>query len=250
MIIFPFIVLVVLIHIWGTRKNRSKARQWIAKHAPALEQEYASVGFGGRRSPSLDTVQSDGLLKATSSDDYIIPDEILKENAANEFVTYATGRQNIAFLDIKLTLLKRYNPLIIIGEALTGFFFESLPATVERMEATAYSFDGNESKLVPTAKDESRKSAGNSTYDGFVWAIVNKDMMAHLRQDRYDISLTTTKDHAKLPPWATIMSESSEVTDVLLTPELIKAVQDCGDLLDALVITDQPVDRPKKYVPL
>ncbi|KAF2431426.1 DUF1682-domain-containing protein [Tothia fuscella] len=238
MIIFPFIVAVVITYIWGTRKNRSKAKGWIQAHAPVLENEYASVGFGGRRSPEG--------AQGVGGEDYQVEDGVLKENGPTEFVTYATGRSNVAFLDIKLTLLKRYNPILLIGETVTGFFFDSMPATIERMEATAYAFDGQESKLVPASKDESRKSAGNSTYDGFVWAIVNKDMMAQLRQDRYDISLTTTKDHPKLPAWATVMSESSEVTDALLAPELIKAVNDCGDLLDALVITDQPVDRPKK----
>jgi hypothetical protein len=248
MIIAPFIILVVFVHIWGTRTNRRKSKAWIKKHAPVLQQEFASVGFGGRKAPSLDSVQSEGLLKANANEDLIIPEEALKENSPNEFVTYATGRQNTAFVDVKLTMLKRYNPIIIVGETLMGFFFDSLPPTIERMEANAYAFDGNESNLVPVRKDETRKSTGNSTYDGFVWAIVNKDMMKQLREDRYDISLTTTKDHPKLPIWATVMSESSEVTDVLLTPELIKAVHDAGDLLDALVITDQPKDRPKKYV--
>jgi len=246
MIVFPFIILVVLVHVWGTRTNRRKAKAWITKHAPVMEQEFASVGFGGRRSPSLDSVQSEGLRKAAASDDLVIPDELLRENAANEFVTYASGRQNVAFLDVKLTLLKRYNPLIVIGETIVGFFFDSLPPTAERMEATAYAFDGNESQLVPAAKGESRKSTGNSVYDGFVWAVVNKDMMKQLRDDRYDISLTSTKDHPKLPTWATVMSESSEITETLLTPELIKAVHDAGDSLDALVISDQPIDRPRK----
>jgi hypothetical protein len=44
------------------------------------------------------------------------------------------------------------------------------------------------------------------------------------------------------------MSESAEVTDLLLSPELIKAVEEAGELLEHLIITDQPVDRPKKYV--
>jgi len=72
--------------------------------------------------------------------------------------------------------------------------------------------------------------------------------MRILRDERYDISLTTTKDHPKLPNWATVMSESAEVTEVMLTPELIKAVTDAGEDLECLIITDQPIDAPKKYV--
>jgi hypothetical protein len=86
----------------------------------------------------------------------------------------------------------------------------------------------------------------DSTYDGFVWAIVHKDRMKTLREDRYDVSLTSTKDHPSLPAWATIMSESAQITDALLTPELIKAVKEAGEDLEALIVTDQPVDAPRK----
>jgi hypothetical protein len=85
-----------------------------------------------------------------------------------------------------------------------------------------------------------------SSYDGFVSAIVNKETMKQLRDDRYDVSITTTKDNPKLPVWATVMSESAEITDFLLTPELIKAVEEAGELLNHLIITDQPIDQPVK----
>ncbi|KAF2085528.1 DUF1682 domain protein, partial [Saccharata proteae CBS 121410] len=223
--ILPIIILVVLVHVWGTRANRRKAKAWISAHAPALTNEYAKVGYGGQ-------------LTMPTVDD---PETLLKEVAANEYTTYATGRQNVAFVDVKISLFKRYNPLVRFGEAALGFFFESMPAPAERMEATAYAFDGKESQLVPQSG-----KAGNSTYDGFVWAIVHKDLMKGLRDDRYDLSLTSTKDHPKLPIYYTIMSESAEITDALLTPELIKAVEKCGDALEALVISDQPMDQPKK----
>jgi hypothetical protein len=42
------------------------------------------------------------------------------------------------------------------------------------------------------------------------------------------------------------MSESAEITDALLTPELIKAVTEAGEDLEAMIITDQPIDAPKK----
>jgi hypothetical protein len=122
----------------------------------------------------------------------------------------------------------------------------------ERMEIIAYSFDGRENSLVPQRIREaegSKKGAGRSEYDGFVWAVVNKDVMKRVREERYDLSLTTTKDHSKLPPWCTVMSESAEITENMLTPELVKAVEQCEGALDMLVVTDQPVDKPKKYAP-
>ena len=251
----PFIILVIGIHVWGRRKNRRKARQWIEAHGPVLEQEFALVGFGGRQKPpSLDEVQSSGLAKVMSSPGTEIPPELLKETSAQEFVTYATGRQNVAFLDVKLSLFKRYNPLTLLVEMILSFFFESVRAPTERMEATAYAFDGREQDLVlsyakpeqDAADSRGGKGSAASTYDGFVWAVVHKDGMRQLRDDRYDISLTTTKDHAKLPFWATVMSESAEITDMLLTPDLIQAIEAAGDALEYLIITDQPIDKPQK----
>ncbi len=244
--ILPFILVLVLVHLWGIRTNRRKAKAWMRAHAPVLQQEFAVVGFGGRNAPKIDDVQASGLANALTSDELVIPDELLKEKAGNEFVTYATGRQNTAFVDVKISLLKRYNPLSQYSETVLGFFFDSMSATVERMEATAYCFDGKEKELVPSIAGAETKSPPNSTFDGFVWAIVHKNSMRRLRDDRYDLSLTSTKDNPKLPTWATVMSEAAEITDALLTPELINAVEKAGEALEALIVTDQPLERPTK----
>ena len=251
-VIIPFIILVIGIHVWGRRTNRRKARQWLEAHGPVLEQEFALVGFMGQTSLSVDEVQGSGLAKALTSE-RDVPHDFLKETSANEFITYATGRQNVAFLDVKLSLYKRHNPLSMLIELILSFFFESARSPTERMEATAYAFDGKEKDLVLShAKPEqlatdSRAKDAPSTYDGFVWAVVHKEGMRHLRDDRYDLSLTSTKDNAKLPPWATVMSESAEITDALLTSDLIKAIEAAGDSLEYLIITDQPIDKPQKY---
>ncbi len=251
--ILPFVILLIGVHVWGRRKNRRKARQWLEAHGPVLEEEFALVGLGGRKPPSVDEVQSSGLAKAMSSPDEEIPDDLLKEKSAQEFITYATGRQNVAFLDVKLSLLKRYNPLSLLIDIILSFFFDSARPPTERMEATAYAFDGKEKDLVLShtkpgqEATEFRGKSSSSTYDGFVWAVVHKDGMRHLREDRYDLSLTTTKDYAKLPLWVTVMTESAEITDMLLTPDLIKAIESAGDALEYLIITDQPIEKPQKY---
>ncbi|KAF2014599.1 DUF1682-domain-containing protein [Aaosphaeria arxii CBS 175.79] len=234
--VLPFLLLVVVVHLWGTRRNRSKARTWIKAHAPVLQQEFAQVGYV-RPQPS-----ADGAAPQEAAN----PDKLLKEKAADTYMSYATGRQNVAFIDFKLTLAKRYNPLMRFGEAAIGMFFESLPATQERLEATSYVFDGKEGQIAPFYGKGDEKKVPNSTFDGFVWAVVHKDLMKRLREDRYDLSLTSSKDHAKLPLWVTVMSENAEITETLLTPELIKAINDAGDDFEALVISDQPMDQPKK----
>ena len=247
--ILGLIAIIVVIHLFGTTTNKKKAKAWINAHAPILKKEFALVGFGGR-GPTADEVESEGLAKSLANDTLELPEDLLKEKSPQEFATYASGRHNVAFLDVNLTLLKRYSPLTMIAEYGMSLFFDSMSAPSERVEAIMYPFDGREALTVPgqaPGAHELRKDT-KSSYDGFVWAIVNKDTMKQLRDDRYDVSITSTKDSAKLPNWATVMSESAEVTDFLLTPELIKAVEDAGELLEHLIITDQPIDQPLKYV--
>lgn len=216
------VAIAVIFHLWGSRVNREKAKAWAKINTPVLEQEFALVGFNDPDKP----VQA------------------IKEKSLTQFSTYASGRQNIAFLDVNLTLLKRYNPLALFADAAMGFFFESLETPMEKMEATLYPFDGREAMTVGGLPGAVELKKDKSAYDNFVWAIVNKDYMKVLRDERFDVSITTTKDHPKLPNWCTVMSESAEVTDLLLTPELIEAVKEAGELLQSLIVTDQPTVKP------
>jgi len=181
------IVVIVIIHMFGTSTNRKKAKQWVAAHVPVLQKEFALVGFGGRKPPTAEEVENAGLAKSMANDTLELPVDLLKEKSPQEFTTYATGRQNVAFLDVNLTLMKRYSPLSMIAEYGMSLFFESMPAPVEQMEAILYPFDGREALTVPgqaPGAHELRKDT-KSGFDGFVWAIVNKETMKQLR-DEYD----------------------------------------------------------------
>jgi hypothetical protein len=242
LVVIPLILVIVLVNIIGTRANRTRAKKWASTYLPMLDSEYASIGFDHRKNTRVSDVKQEGLSE-TLTGSTEVPEDLLKEKSKSEYIAYCTGRQNVAWLDIRITLYKRYNPLAWFGETAMAFFSDGMPDPVERVEATAYCFDGKEKTLLPSAP-----ASKDSTYDGFVFAVVHKDKMRGLRDERYDISLTTTKDHPKLPNWATVMSESAEVTEAMLTPDLIKAVTDAGEDLEALIITDQPIDAPKKYI--
>lgn len=238
--ILPFILIIVFFHLWGTSKNRRKAREWAKAHVPALQKEFAVVGFDGiaRPAPEEDSSVTVELVN---------PETAIKEKSAHEFAAYATGRQNVAFLDVALKMPKRYNPITYLVEYIFSFFFESWETPSERYEALMYAFDGKEKDLVPVfGKDASAVKVANSSYDGFIWAIVHKSHMGKFRTDRYDASITFSKDHAKLPSWVTVMSESHEITETLLTPDLIKAVEEAGHDFEYLIVSDQPVDKPTK----
>jgi hypothetical protein len=251
-IIIPIILLALLVHFWGTRRNTKKAKKWMAVHAPLLEREFALVGYSQvpKVTPYAEGVQGDSLLTASAKlpgDN--VPEDMLKEKAAWEYQTYATGRQNAAFMDATIYLKRRMNPMMMIAEQIAGMIMESVKPKPERMEAVLYAFDGKEKEFVPPAVPGSEetgktKSVGNSTYDAFVFAIVNKMAMRKLRDERYDLSLTFTKDHPKLPNWVTVMSESGEVTDLMLTKDLMYAVDKAGDYFEYLIVTDQPTDKP------
>lgn len=215
-------------------------------HAPVLRREFALVGFGSR-APTTEEIEGEETAQSMTKQ-LELPEDMLKEKSPQDYSTYATGRQNVAFLDVDIRLLKRYNPLALAINYVFSLFFDTVSAPTERMQAILYPFDGRENLTVPgqtPGAHELRKDS-KSTYDNFVWAIVNKETMKSLRDDRYDVSITSTKDSPKLPNWATVMSESAEVTDFLLTSELIKAVEVAGDLLEHLIITDQPIDQPQK----
>ncbi|KAL8767397.1 MAG: hypothetical protein Q9209_006087 [Squamulea sp. 1 TL-2023] len=236
--IIPFIFVLAALHIWGRGKNKRKADVWIAAHAPSLESQFASVGFDKRKRLADNEGDFSGLLKMKT---------------AQEYVTYATGRQNVAFIDLKVKLLKRYNPLTLVLETVLSFLFETIRPPKEVMEATIYAFDGKEKDLVPVkskaeldAKDSRFKGLPNSGFDACVWAIVHKEQMKGLRDERYDVSLTATKDHKNLPQWASVMSETAEVTETLLNNDLVEAVGKAGDAFEYLIVTDQPVDKPLK----
>ncbi|KAI1365222.1 hypothetical protein F5Y08DRAFT_328205 [Xylaria arbuscula] len=228
-LILSIIAIICTLHFIGSRLNRAKAKAWAKAHTPLLTSEFALVGTG---------------KLSISADE---SDKLLKEKSLFEFSSYATGRQNVAFMDVKLSLMKRFNPLVLFPEFVIGFLFETYPMPEDSVGATIYPFDGREAQIVPgvPGATELRSKDSKSSYDNFVWAIVNKNKMKELREERYDVSITFTKDHPKLPNWVTVMSESAEVTSALLTDELVEAVNKAGDLFDYIIVTDQPVDKPK-----
>ncbi|KAJ1335397.1 PAT complex subunit CCDC47 [Microdochium nivale] len=228
-LIIVIIAIIFTLHAIGSRRNKAKARAWAKANGALLSNEFSQVGFVS------------GIDAEKQSD------KVLKQKSLSEYSSYATGRSNVAFVDFTIELVKRFNPIMTLAENISSFFIDSIPTSEDVFEATLYPFDGREDKLVPGIPGavELRSKDSKSSYDGFVWAVVNKDKMQKLRDDRYDVSITFTKDNAKLPQWTTVMSESAEITTALLTDELAAAITQAGELFDCLVISDQPTDKPK-----
>ena len=233
--ILLLIAFVVGIHLWGSRRNRSIARSFLGALAPVLAKEFALVGFSkkaeanaaGDGAPSLDV------------------DAALKDVSHMEFVSYASGRQNIAFMHTTIKLQRRHNPIAWIVELIVSFFFDSIPTPGDSITMTISPFDGNE-PAAGKPSSSSSSSGGKSTFDNFIWAIVNKRNMRRWRDERYDLSLTRTSDCEGLPSWVAVMGESKEVGDLCLYQPLKDVVGECGNFLEFLVVTDMPKEKPTK----
>ncbi|KAK6354788.1 hypothetical protein TWF696_003922 [Orbilia brochopaga] len=217
-------------HFIGVGMNRKIAKNWVLQHVPLLQREYARVGF----QRTLTT--ADEVKDAVAAGKYVGNEkDLIREESSQSFVHYASGRMNILTTVFDIKLKGRGNPFLWAFEAITAFFLDSIEAPSDTVTITSYSADG---------ADASKTGGHSSKYDGFVWGVVNKKAMAKHREARYDISLTKTVDTNKLPPWLTVMTESAEITELLLTKDLIAAIEKFGPSFQYLLITDQPAEKP------
>ena len=135
-----------------------------------------------------------------------------------------------------IKLQRRTNPISWLIELIISFFFDQIPMPKDSITMTIQPFDGA----------EPAKFQGNSKYDNFVWALVNKRQMRRWREDRYDLSLTRTSDWEGLPEWLAVMGESKEIGDMCLYKELKDVVKECQSFLEVLLVTDLPKEKPTK----
>jgi len=79
-----------------------------------------------------------------------------------------------------------------------------------------------------------------------VWAVVAKDELLYIKDNRWDLTLTKTSESSALPSTLSVMSEFGDVTESLLKPSLINALSDPKVLpyFRSLSVTDQPRVRP------
>jgi hypothetical protein len=133
-VILLIIAVILSVHLWGTKANRSKAKLWISATAPVLQKEFSLVGFG-KKPLTIEDAQGEGLARALVDNPEI---QLLKETSLSEFKTYATGRTNVAFVDANIVLFKRYNPFIMLIDYAMGFVFDSIPVPTELMRVRIF----------------------------------------------------------------------------------------------------------------
>lgn len=146
------------------------------------------------------------------------------KDSSESYSSYATGRANIAKVDLTFRLAPRHNSFVWILETLLSIFTESVQAPTDRVDIV----------ITPSAE-----------YDNFILAIVSKLGMNDFRKFNYYLSLTKTSDSARLPESFVFMSEAAEFQDKTLTEELRQSLKlDTASFLRFIAITDQPTEKP------
>ncbi|KAK9465737.1 hypothetical protein V1512DRAFT_265269 [Lipomyces arxii] len=210
------------LHLVGAYLNKRKATNWMKAQLEGLKLQFYQVGFDA----SVNILEPGALPFS----------KLLKRLGPVDYVFYATGRANVSLLHGKITLVARHNVIMVFLDYVLSFVF-GYDAPKDTVEF-----------IVKPSDSEKEKS----TYDGFVFAVVHKDYMKRVREENYDLSLTKTSDHPKLPVSMTVMCESAEIRETFLTPELIEAVTNAESVFEYLVLSDLPVARPRtveEFVP-
>ncbi|KAJ7771391.1 hypothetical protein DFH07DRAFT_804199 [Mycena maculata] len=149
----------------------------------------------------------------------------------SDFFNFSTGRRNVASLHAVFALIPRHD--FFQWAFQTGRTFIDLQyRPVDDLQL--------DFKLLP----------GTLAHD-FVWAVVSKDELLSVKNDRWDLTFTKTSENPGLPSKFSVMSEFGDVTDgVLKAFPLAKVLENpkIAPYFRSLSITDQPRDRPTKPI--
>lgn len=151
--------------------------------------------------------------------------ELYIKDSCENFSSYATGRENIAKVNIDFKLRPRNNIFVWVIEGIMSYFTEFVQKPIDKVDIVIYP---------------------NFQYDNFISAIVSKLGMNDFRKFNYFLSLTKTSDSSKLPESFVFMSEGSEFQDKILTDELVNSLDiESASYIRYLSFTDQPTEKPE-----
>lgn len=157
----------------------------------------------------------------------VTSDALYVKDSSENFSSYATGRKNIAKVDLTLKLKARHNISVLVMETLLSYFTESVPPPVDKVE------------IVVTPSDDVQ-------YDNFIQAIVSKIGMNDSRKFNYFLSLSRTVDSTEIPESFVFMTEVNEIQEKIAIPELVEGLSlSTASFLKYVAFTDQHVEKPE-----
>lgn len=218
--VLGFCLFFILIHLVGKTRNRHIAERFASAALPTLEQEFAVVA------------NDDGKGQ-------------LLWNGGNAAMMFASGRRGCASLHVTFDLVARHDPMEILFTFAKDIALASTTSSFRDTVTLTFT--------LPSVADN---------VSG-VFALVNKGALQHTRSGRFDLTFAKVNDSDSAvtsrglsKQWA-IMSEAAELTDGFLGEPDQKGVAQraklglvdvlagqAGNLLDSLVLTDQPAERP------
>lgn len=147
----------------------------------------------------------------------------LAKDGTDLFLSYVSGRKNVAYGHITIQTLPRADLLVgYTMKSVYGMYFDQ-ESIVDRMTLDF---------TLPAA------------FDGFVFGVLNKSVMRYQRIANWDLQFTKTND-APFSNSFVIMTETAEVSEKILNKEMIQIITDMSDSLEYIVISDQPCQQPK-----
>lgn len=149
----------------------------------------------------------------------------LTADGYSDFFSFCTGRRNISSLHTVFTFRPRHDFLqyvIQLGRQVIDLQYR--PADMLELDFTLTS---------------------GALLSDFVFAVVSKDELVTIKDNRWDLTLTRTTENPGIPSTFSIMSEFPDITDNILKV-LGPLINDekIRPYFRSLSITDQPRDRP------
>ncbi|KAG7096953.1 hypothetical protein E1B28_004350 [Marasmius oreades] len=151
----------------------------------------------------------------------------LLSDGYTDLFTFSTGRRNIASLHVVFTLRPIHDLFL--------FLFYTARTFIE----LDYKFRDD--------LELDFKLSSNALPHEFVWAVVAKNELRTVKDDRWDLTFTKTSENPTLPSHLSVMSEFADVTEnIVRNSALVNVLKDpkVQPYFRSLSISDQPRDRP------
>ncbi|PWN41569.1 hypothetical protein IE81DRAFT_324426 [Ceraceosorus guamensis] len=220
------VALYIFLHLLGKARNQAVAKTWANVAVPMLADEFAVVGKGTE-------------IGASGGEEHLV------WNGAGDALLFATGRRGVNSLHAYFELVPYHDPLALlyhfVGDIVAATVSSSARDTLSLHFALPYQSPDNVSG---------------------VFAIISKTALRRSRAGRFDLTFTKLAGDAetsarKLDERFVVLSETSDLSDSLLGEQGAKgdAHRDkvglqiaingpAKDLLESLILTDLPHERP------
>ncbi|KAH9853455.1 DUF1682-domain-containing protein [Lenzites betulinus] len=202
---------------------------------------YVAVYFIGKRANERRASKWFEAHKSLYESQFSKPTHVdgLSQDGYSDFFIFSTGRRALTSLHTTFTLRPRHD--------LFQYIFQTLRGLVE-LDYKVY----DELELEFTFREPAGKEGA---VPECVWAVVAKDAMKTIRNERWDLTLTKTAESTALPATLAVMTEFADVTTNLLKPygtlslPAILASPAIQPYFRSLSLTDQPRTRPELPLP-